>query len=245
MKVSLFVTCLVDQLYPQIGTAMAQLLMRLGVEVSFNAEQGCCGQPAFNSGYRTQARAVARDTLEFCERELETCDFIVVPSGSCATMVKKFYAELFRGDEQLHRRAESISGRVYELSQFLVEVLGQRDVEANFRGRVTYHDACHLLRELGVGRAPRTLIEAIEGAEFVEMERADQCCGFGGTFAINFPEISTAMAEEKVACIERSGAEVLVACDAGCLMQLGGLLSRRGSSVRCLHLAELLVSQET
>jgi L-lactate dehydrogenase complex protein LldE len=244
MKVSIFVTCLVDQFFPQIGTAMAQLLMRLGVEVSFNPEQVCCGQPAFNSGYRTQARAVAMQTLPFCERELQTSDFVVVPSGSCATMMKKFYAELFRDDAQLRARAEAVGGRVYELSQFLVEVLGQPCVETNFRGRVTYQDACHLLRELGVGREPRMLIEAAVGTEFVEMERADQCCGFGGTFAVKFPEISTAMAEEKVACIERSGADVLVACDAGCLMQLGGLLSRRGSPVRCLHLAELLVSQE-
>lgn len=244
MKVSLFITCLVDQFYPQVGTAMAQLLMRSGVEVSFNGEQVCCGQPAYNSGYRTQAAAIARQTLEFCERELESSDFIVVPSGSCATMLKKFYAELFRADAGLRRRAEAVGGRVYELSKFLFEVLGQPEVETSFRGRVTYHDACHLLRELGVGRAPRALIEAVGEAEFVEMERADQCCGFGGTFAVKFPEISAAMAEEKVACIERSGAEVLVACDAGCLMQIGGLLSRRGSRVRCMHLAELLVSQE-
>jgi L-lactate dehydrogenase complex protein LldE len=242
MKVSLFVTCLVDQFFPRVGFAAAELLTRRGVEVVFNAGQTCCGQPAFNAGYRAEARAVAEVTLRLLARELEGADYVVVPSGSCATMLKKFYPELFKDDAGLRPLAESVGGRVYEFSQFLVEVLGVEDTGAQYRGRVTYHDSCHLLRELGVSGEPRKLLAAMRGAEFVEMDGADACCGFGGVFAIKFPEISSAIAEEKIRNIERCGADTVVACDAGCLMQMSGLLSRRGSSVRCLHLAELLAA---
>jgi L-lactate dehydrogenase complex protein LldE len=240
MKVSLFITCIVDQLYPQVGMAMSNLLTRLGVEVTFNPEQTCCGQPAFNSGYRREARSVAVQMLRLFARELESADYIVAPSGSCVTMVKKYYAELFADDAQMQAEAESVGARLYELSQFLVEVLGVEDVGASFEGRVTYHDSCHLLRELGVSQPPRKLIKAVRGADFVEMEEADVCCGFGGTFSIKYAEISSAMAADKIASIERSGADAVVACDASCLMQIAGLLSRRSSAVRPMHLAELL-----
>ena len=240
MKVSLFVTCIVDQLYPQVGMAMFKLLTRLGVEVTFNAQQTCCGQPAFNSGYRREARSVALEMLGLFRRELQSADYIVAPSGSCVTMVKKYYAELFNDDAQKQAEAESVGARLYELSQFLVEVLGVEDVGAEFAGRVTYHDSCHLLRELGVSQSPRKLIRAVRGADFVEMDDADVCCGFGGTFSVKYAEISSAIAADKIASIERSGAEAVVACDASCLMQIAGLLSRKGSVVRSLHLAELL-----
>lgn len=243
MRVSLFVTCLVDQLYPKVGEAVVQVLTNLGVEVKFNAEQTCCGQPAYNAGYRDEAWAVAVRMLRLFESELRTCDYIVAPSGSCAAMVKNSYRELFSGDEDLQLQAERAGERFYELSQFLVDVLGVEDVGASFDGRVTYHDSCHLLRELGVSSAPRKLIRAVRGVDFIEMNAPDVCCGFGGTFSVKYPEISAAMAADKALNIKRSEAEMVVACDASCLMQTGGLLSREGSNVRCLHLAELLASR--
>ena len=243
MKVSLFVTCVVDQLYPQVGMAAVEVLTRLGVEVAFNREQTCCGQPAFNSGFRKEACDVAAHMLDVFESELKSADYIVAPSGSCTTMVKKFYTELFEGDAENLARASAVGGRLFEFSEFLVDVLGVGGVEACFHGKVTYHDSCHLLRELGISRQPRELIESVAGVEFVEMDRADVCCGFGGTFSVKYPEISTAIAEEKIAGIERSGAGAVVACDSSCLMQIAGLLARRGSTVRCMHIAELLASR--
>src|SRR2546423_10058054 len=243
MRVSLFITCVVDQLYPQVGEAVVELLTRLGVEVTFNQEQTCCGQPAYNTGYRREARAVAAQTLDLLERELQTSDYIVAPSGSCAAMVKRFYPNLFSCEPETRARVERIGERFYELSQFLVDVLGVEDVGAGFDGRVTYHDSCHLLRELGISSAPRKLIRAVCGAEVVEMNASEACCGFGGTFSIRYPEISAAIAAEKAANIERSGADVVVACDASCLMQMVDMLSRRGVVVRCLHIAELLASR--
>lgn len=244
MKVSIFITCIVDQFFPHVGAAMVEVLTRLGVEVTFNAEQTCCGQPAYNAGYRHEAGKVARRMVSLYERELEAADYIVVPSGSCTTMIKKFYPELFAAEPELRARVERVGERLFEFSQFLVEVLGVEETGASFRGRLTYHDSCHLLRELGVASAPRSLLKAIGGAEFVELEGADVCCGFGGLFSVKYPEISTAITAEKVVNIERSGAQAVVACDTSCLMQMAGLLSRKGSSVRCLHIAEVLAAQE-
>jgi L-lactate dehydrogenase complex protein LldE len=243
MRVSLFVTCIVDQFYPQIGEAVVQLLTNLGVEVTFNSEQTCCGQPAYNTGYRREARDTAVELLQLFERELETSDYIVAPSGSCTAMVRVFYRELFSDEPDLQAKAMRIGERVYELSQFLIDVLGVEDVGASFEGRVTYHDSCHLLRELGISDAPRKLIRAVQGVEFVELNASEACCGFGGTFSVKYPEISTALAEEKAKNIERSGADAVVACDASCLMQTAGLLNRRNANVRCLHIAELLLSR--
>ena len=244
LKISLFVTCIVDQMFPQVGAAAARLLVRRGVQVVFNPEQTCCGQPAFNTGYLEEARDVARRTLDLLENELKSCDYVVAPSGSCASMIKRFYAELFADDAEARSRAETVSERTFELSQFLTEVLQTEDVEASFQGRITYHDSCHLLRELGVSAGPRKLISAVDGAQFVEMERADACCGFGGTFSVKYPEISTAIAEEKIESILRSEADTVVACDSSCLMQIAGLLDRRGARVGCMHIAELLVSEK-
>jgi len=242
MRVSLFITCLVDQLYPEIGTAMVNLLTRLGVEVTFNDEQTCCGQPAFNSGYRDEARDVALRMLDLFTHELESADYIVAPSGSCVSMIKNSYHKLFVNDPQRQEQVKHVSERLYELSEFLVEVLGVEDVGANFGGRVTYHDSCHLLRELGVSHPPRRLIKAVDGVDFVEMNDAAGCCGFGGTFSVKYPEISTAIGAEKVRNIESSKAETVIACDASCLMQIAGLLTRNGSAVRPIHLAEFLNS---
>lgn len=243
MQVSLFVTCLVDQISPQVGVAAVELLRRLGVGVTFNAEQTCCGQPAYNAGYHREARAVARRTLRLLERELDSSDYVVVPSGSCVAMIRKCYAKLFSVDAAECARAERVAGRVLELTEFLVRVLRVDSAGRSFGERVTYHDSCHLLRELGVANEPRTLLSGMQGAEFIEMDRADVCCGFGGTFSVKFPELSTALAEEKLASIERTGADAVVACDTGCLMHLAGVLNRRGSPVRCLHIAEFLNAQ--
>jgi len=242
MKVSLFITCVVDQFFPRVGEALVEVLTRLGVEVVFNPAQTCCGQPAFNTGYRTEAREVAARMLELFEGELTRADYVVAPSGSCVAMVRKFYPEVFADEPPQRERAERVGARVYELSEFLVNVLGVEDVNASFKERVTYHDSCHLLRELGVSSEPRRLIAAVGQAEFVEMDRTDACCGFGGTFSVRFPELSAAIAEEKATSIERSRAGAVVACDSSCLMQIAGLLARRGSDVRCLHIAELLAS---
>jgi L-lactate dehydrogenase complex protein LldE len=243
MKVSLFVTCIVDQMFPQAGIAAVEVLTRLGVEVSFSGEQTCCGQPAFNTGYREEARRVALPMVDVFEHELQTCDFIVAPSGSCVTMVKKFYRELFESDDARLKRVEAISPKVFEFSDFLVNVLGSPDIDASYRGRVTYHDCCHLLRELRISKEPRQLINAVRNVEFVEMQSSDACCGFGGTFSVKFPEISTAIDQEKISNIARSGADTVVACDSSCLMQIAGLAGRNGLGVRCLHLAELLASR--
>jgi L-lactate dehydrogenase complex protein LldE len=256
MKVSLFVTCIVDQMFPQVGRAAVEVLRERGVEVVFNPDQTCCGQPAFNTGYRDEARTVALHMIDVFERELESADYVVAPSGSCTTMVRKFYAELFEGEPQTLSRVKEIGERIYELSEFLVDVLGIPDaaggeVGAGVRGpaaasthrRVTYHDCCHLLRELGVARQPRLLIQSVPGAELIEMDRSDACCGFGGTFSVKYPEISAAIGDEKIASIERSGADTVVACDSSCLMQIAGLAARRGLDVHCIHLAEFLCSR--
>lgn len=244
MKVSLFVTCIVDQMFPRVGVAVVEVLSRLGVEVTFAAEQTCCGQPAFNTGYRQEARRVALPMLDLFERELNECDYIVAPSGSCVTMVRRFYHELFEQDEEIIKRLEGVAPRVLEFSEFLVKVMGSPEIDASFRGRVTYHDCCHLLRELHISKEPRQLIGGVRNVEFVEMEKSDSCCGFGGTFSVKFPEISTVIVEEKISCIERSGADTVTACDSSCLMQIAGLAARRGLQVRCMHLAELLASRQ-
>jgi len=248
MKISLFVTCIVDQMFPQVGRAAVEVLRSRGVEVVFNPDQTCCGQPAFNTGYRDEARTVALHMIRVFETELEGADYIVAPSGSCTTMVRKFYLELFEDEPAILTRVRQIAGRIYELSEFLVDVMGIHAIEGPGKirtsgaegRRVTYHDCCHLLRELGVSRQPRLLMESVAGTELIEMDRSESCCGFGGTFSVKYPEISGAIGEEKIASIERSGADVVVACDSSCLMQIAGLAARRGLPLRCMHIAEFL-----
>jgi L-lactate dehydrogenase complex protein LldE len=229
------VTCLGDALFPDVGVATVRLLRRLGVDVGFPPAQTCCGQPHFNSGYRDDARALARHTIQAFAGDRT----VVTPSGSCAAMVKLEYPELFHDDLVWHGRAEDLARRTHELSDFLVNVLGVEDVGARFEARVTYHMACHL-RGLGLVTEPERLLRRVRGLELIPLERADECCGFGGSFSVRYPGISGAMVQDKAAFIAQTGADAVVATDAGCLMNIAGCLRRLGSGVRAMHLAELL-----
>src|SRR5260370_619110 len=224
MRISLFVTCVVDQMLRQVGRASVEVLRKQGVEVAFSPDQTCCGQPAFNTGYREEARKVGLHMIDVFERDLDSADYVVAPAGWCTAMVRKFYTELFESEPLVLARVQKIASRIYELSEFLVDVLGVQDAggsPATGTGRrVTYHDCCHLLRELGVARQPRTLIQSVPGSELVEMDSSESCCGFGGTFSVKYPEISSAIGDEKIASIERSGADTVIACDSSCIMQI-------------------------
>jgi L-lactate dehydrogenase complex protein LldE len=234
-RAALMVTCLGDMFYPEVGEKIVRLLRRLGVTVEFPAGQTCCGLPLFNSGYHADAAAVARRTVAlFADAEA-----VVVPSGSCAWMVKHEYPGLMT-DAADRRAAERLAGRTHELSQFLVKGLGRRRFRSAVAGRLTYHDSCHLLRGLHESESPRALLRGLGGAEFVELPGGDECCGFGGSFSVRLPEVSAAILDKKLASVEATGADCVVACDAGCLMQMRGGLSRRRSRVRALHLAEVL-----
>ena len=215
------------------------LFSRLGIRVNCPTDQTCCGQPAFNAGYRKAAGIAARRFVEI----FENADWIVCPSGSCVNMVKNHYPDLFRGDDAWIRRARKVGQRTFELSQFLVDILKIDDMDAAYDGKVTYHDACHLLRGLGVREQPRRLIRHLKGAEFVEMKDADRCCGFGGTFSVKYPDISTAMVDQKIRNIIDSGADTVTGCDISCLMNIQGRLNRMKSTVRVLHLAQLLAGE--
>lgn len=235
VRCSFLVTCLGDLFYPEVGVRIVRLLRRLGVAVDFPAGQTCCGLPLFNSGYHAEAAVVARRTIPLF-RESE---HVVVPSGSCAWMIKHEYPGLMT-DPALRNEAERLAARTHELSQFLVNVLGRTRFTAAMPGRVTYHDSCHLRRGLGESQSPRTILRGLEGADFVELPASDECCGFGGSFAVRLPEVSTSILDKKLANVEATGAGCVVACDAGCLMQMSGRLRRRGSPVRAVHLAELI-----
>jgi L-lactate dehydrogenase complex protein LldE len=241
MKVAFFVTCLVDQLWSSIGVSSVEVLRRVGCEVEFDQRQTCCAQPAFNTGYLDEARQVARRFIQIFEES--DAEAIVSPSGSCAAMIHH-YPQLFAGDPHWLPRARAVAARTHELSSFLIRVLKIEDVGASWNGRLTWHDACHGLRDLNIRNEPRTLIRNVRGAEFVEMDHADACCGFGGTFSVNYPEISVAILDQKIDAIERANVQAVVSADASCLMQIGGRLSRKGSKVRVMHLAELLAADE-
>jgi L-lactate dehydrogenase complex protein LldE len=235
MRVSLLVTCLGDALFPDVGVATVRLLRRLGVDVDFPAAQTCCGQPHFNSGFHDDARELARHTI----RTFAGAQLVVTPSGSCAAMVKLEYPELFHNDPLWRRKAEDLAGRTHELSDFLVNVMGVEDVGARFPGRATYHMACHL-RGLKVLTEPERLLRRVKDLQMVPLERCDECCGFGGSFSVRYPGISGAMVNDKATIIEQAKVDAVIATDAGCLMNIGGCLRRRGSAVRTLHLAEVL-----
>ncbi len=236
MKVSLFITCLVDNFFPNVGEAMARILHRNGIEVDVPLAQTCCGQPAFNSGYTDEARAVARTMLG----AFADADYVISPSGSCVGMIHHYYPYLFRDDPTLAAAAERLTKKTYEFTQFLVNVLGVRDVGARFPHRVTYHPSCHGSRLLGVKDEPLILLQNVQGIDFVNLPYASDCCGFGGTFSVKMPDISAAMVSEKVAHVLETEAEVLVGTDMGCLMNIGGRLRREGRPVRVMHVAELL-----
>jgi L-lactate dehydrogenase complex protein LldE len=222
----------VDQFFPKAGLAVARILKRLGHSVEYPAEQTCCGQPAFNAGLRSEAAVLAKRFVQIFDR----FDAVVAPSGSCVAMVRNFYPELIgHGPASI-----PLATRTFEFSEFLVDRLNVTDLGVEFNGRVTYHDSCHLLRELRVQEQPRRLLRAVKGLELIELNDGPACCGFGGVFSVKFPEVSTVMGGDKVAAIERTGANCVVAADGGCLMHIGGMLTRRGSKVQTLHLAELL-----
>ena len=218
---------------------MVRVLRRLGVEVDFPLDQTCCGQPLYNSGFTRQGRILAQRVL----RTFGESRYVVVPSGSCAAMLRVSYLDLFRDDPALLCQARELSAKVYEFSEFLVKVLGVEELGASYPGTATYHPSCHLLREMEVREEPLKLLSRVDGLQMQELPQAEACCGFGGTFSVKFPHISEGMLSNKVNNVMSTGADTLVSCDMSCLMQIGGRLSRLGSRVRSLHLAELLASK--
>lgn len=239
-KVSLFIPCFVDQLDPAVGLAMAQVLRRAGCEVEYRQDQTCCGQPAFNSGYWHDAKPLAERFV----RIFQDAAAIVCPSGSCATMVRVFYPELLK-ESALRDEGVDLGKRVFEFSEYLVNVLRITDLGAAFPHRVTYHDACHALRELHIKDAPRQLLRSVRGLELVEMAHSEDCCGFGGTFAVKFSMISGSMGGTKIENAEACGAEFLTSTDPSCLMHLEGMLRKRNSPLRTIHLANILARTES
>jgi Fe-S oxidoreductase len=242
VRVALMVTCVNDALFPGTGAAVVRLLRRLGVDVDFPEAQACCGQPMVNTGYLDEAVPVVRNFAD----AFSGYDAVVTPSGSCAGSVRHQHRLVAArsGDPGLASAVEELSPRTYELSEFLVDVLGVNDVGAYFPHRVTYHPTCHSLRMLGVGDRPRRLLEAVRGIRLVDLPHAEECCGFGGTFAVKNADTSVAMGADKARHVRDTGAEVLVAGDNSCLMHIGGLLSRNRAGVRVMHLAEVLASTE-
>ncbi|WP_411104551.1 (Fe-S)-binding protein [Streptomyces sp. cmx-4-9] len=246
MRVALFVTCVNDALHPRTGIAVVRLLERLGVGVDFPAGQSCCGQPQYNTGYRRESEPLVRRTAEaFAGHE-----YVVTPSASCAAMIREHYPRIGRkaaGEGRgtaLAEAADSLAPRVYELTEFLVDVLGVTDVGAYFPHTVTYHPSCHGLRSLRLGDRPRRLLTAVKGLELVELPGAEECCGFGGTFAVKNPDVSAAMGADKTGRAGATGAEVLCGADNSCLAHLDGLLRRADAPLRTVHLAEILAATE-
>ena len=236
MKASLFIPCTVDLLMPEIGTAVFRLLSHLGVSPEYHREQTCCGQPLFNAGYRPQAKRAAKHFIKLFEND----ERVVSPAGSCVCMIKHHYPELLVDEPHWHRRAVGLSGRVFELSQFIVDELGITDVGASFDGKVTYHESCHILRGLGVSDQPKKLIAAVKGTEYVPLSSATACCGFGGEFSVAYPEISEAMVKEKAANFLGSGADVLLLSEPGCLLNVSGYLHRNHPGKKAMHLVSFL-----
>ena len=235
-RVALFVTCLVDLHRPSVGFAAIQLLEQAGCDVEVPLAQTCCGQPAYNSGDRQTARDLARQVLD----AFAGFDYVVVPSGSCGGMIAHHFPALFADDPNTLAKAEALGARTHELVQFLTEVMGVDAVTAHYNGVVTYHDSCSGLRELGIKAQPRALLATVGGLELREMADPEVCCGFGGTFCVKYPDISTRMVSDKTAGIVATGADTLLAGDLGCLLNMAGRLSREGHAVRVRHVAEVL-----
>ncbi|OGN93312.1 MAG: hypothetical protein A2Z71_02470 [Chloroflexi bacterium RBG_13_50_21] len=236
-KVQLFVTCIVDTLYPEIGEAVVQVLERAGSSVEFQPQQTCCAQPAFNAGLHSKARKMAEHTIKVFEG---TTGPLVVPSGSCAGMIRYHYPALFEGDKEWLPRAKALADRTYEFTEYLVDKLGVDDLEACFPSKITYHSSCHLYREMGIDRQPRLLLKNVRELEFIELPETTDCCGFGGVFSIEHPEISAEMMKRKITNIETTGAPLVVTCDAGCMTNINGGLHRMGKPQRAVHIAEIL-----
>ena len=237
-KVSIFVTCIVDQVFPDVGMSMATVLERIGYSIDFREAQTCCGQPAFNSGFRSEARKVALHFLNV----FRDSEYIVVPSGSCTSMIAHHFAELFQDDAVRLAEVHRLESRVWEFSRFLLEVAKVENVGAQLDAVATYHDSCHALRELKIKAGPRQLLANVKGLELREMDIAEECCGFGGTFAVKFAEVSGGMARTKIESIRRTGADLVVSIDSSCLMQLQGAIHRAGLPIRTMHLAEVLAA---
>lgn len=246
-RVALFVTCMVDMIYPDAGMATVELLEKQGIEVIFPTEQTCCGQPAFNAGYRDEARTLATRFVDIFYPLVigGQVDAIVTPSGSCDTMVSHFYDVLFEVPEMAtyRSRAAALSEVTFELTEFLVDVLNLSDVGAQFKGKITYHACCHLLRELKIDQQPRKLLQNVKDAEVVQLNGSEDCCGFGGLFSIKNADISTAMGQRKTANIAESEADVVALCDVSCMTHINGLLSRQAQHCRAVHIAEVLNNQ--
>lgn len=238
MKVSLFVTCLIDIFQTDVGMDTVELLERLGCEVDFPEKQTCCGQPAYNSGYTEKAK----ESMKHMIRVFEHSDYVVTPSGSCATMFTE-YPHIFKGDPEWETRAQALADKTYELTQFIVEVLGVEDVGAKLNGKATYHTSCHMTRLLGVTEAPMKLLSHVEGLEMQPLPHNYNCCGFGGTFSVKMTPISEQMVDEKVQSVEETGADILVGADCGCLMNIGGRIDRKGKPIKVMHIASVLNSK--
>ncbi|MTI09087.1 (Fe-S)-binding protein [Curvivirga aplysinae] len=235
-KVGLFVTCLVDVMRPNVGFAAVKLLEDAGCQVAVPESQTCCGQPAFNSGDNADTAKIAKGVIE----AFEGFDYVVAPSGSCAAMIKEHYAELFDTDPHWAGRAHELSARTYELTSFLVDICGMQFVEASLDAKITYHDSCSGLRELSVKEQPRKLLKSVDGLEIQEMKRPETCCGFGGTFCVKYPEISGKIVDEKSDDIISTDADILLAGDLGCLLNMSGKMHRKDAPVKAYHVAEVL-----
>ena len=237
--VQLFVTCLIDTLQPHIGEAVHQLLRNCGCEVLFPHDQTCCGQPAFNAGLRSEARKTAKHTIEVFEKAPGP---VIIPSGSCTAMIRHGYPELFVGDHEWYKRAKDFADRAFELTEFLVDILGIVDLNISYPNTITYHPSCHLLRGLGIDHQPKILLKNIKQAEFIELPNQEDCCGFGGIFSVKHPEISAEMLKRKIHNIERTKASTVIVCDTGCIMNIAGGLHRMNKEIKVKHIAEILAT---
>lgn len=238
--VQLFITCLVDSFFPEIGEAMVRVLNRCGVRVDFPSSQTCCGQPAFNAGLRREARPMAEHTIRVFEK---TQGDIIIPSGSCGAMIRHGYLELFQDNPHWLKRAQALAKRTFEFTEYLVDVRGVSALEATWQGALTYHPSCHLLRGLGIDRQPRLLLENVKSDGLIELPEREDCCGFGGVFSVEHPELSAEFLKRKIANLEKTSAPTMVVADTGCLMHLQGGLKREGKSQQVVHIAQVLANR--
>ncbi|UFJ38934.1 (Fe-S)-binding protein [Brevibacillus humidisoli] len=236
MKVSLFITCLADVFFPEVGKSVVEVLERQGVEVDFPQAQTCCGQPAYNSGYQREAKEAAKQMI----KAFASSQYVVAPSGSCAAMIRHYYPRLFEQEPEWRNQAEELAKKTYEFSEFLVRVLGAAELDACYPATAAYHQSCHMCRGLGIQEEPLKLLQSVEGLEQKELPYAQDCCGFGGTFASKMSSISEAMVDEKIRHLEETEASLLIGSDMGCLMNIAGRLQRTGKSIRAMHVAEVL-----
>ena len=239
-KAQLFITCLVDSFYPQTGEAIVSILRRLSVDVEFPRDQTCCGQPPFNAGLRAEARPIIEHTIRVFE---STSGDIVIPSGSCAHMLKHGYPELFADDPVWLPRAQAVGNRVYEFTEYLVDKLGVTDLGATWNGTITYHPSCHALRGMNIDRQPRALLANVKGANVVDLPEAESCCGFGGVFSVEHPELSAEWLKRKISNLEKTESPTLVVNESGCLMHIAGGLHRQKKKQKVVHIAEVLANQ--